>query len=37
MLNLGGPVMMGGKQNPLPPNPAPHILFDSDFECGNID
>lgn len=37
MLNLGGPLDMGGRINALEPNATGGIRFDSDFECGNID
>ena len=37
MLNLDGPIMMGGRQKQRAPNTSNYVLFDSDFECGNID
>ena len=39
MLGLGGPIDMGGKESigTQGVNRTDNILFDADFECGNID
>lgn len=38
MLGLGGPVDMGGQQKPyVAENRSGFVMFDSEFECGNID
>ena len=38
MLGLGGPFDMGGQQKAyLPENKSGFVMFDAEFECGNID
>ena len=37
MLGLGGPLDMGGKQTNSVKNDTGSVIFDSEFECGNID
>lgn len=38
LVGIGGPIEMGGLQDPVTKiNPGKSIVFDNDFECGNID
>lgn len=37
MLGLGGPLEMGGRFHEREKIQADHIVFDAEFECGNID
>ena len=38
MIGYGGPLDMGGNQDKAPPeNKTGQLIFDTDFECGNID
>ena len=38
IIGYGGPLDMGGNQDKAPPeNKTGQLLFDTDFECGNID